>query len=208
MKTKTSPFLKVKRTFAFALKVSPKGLAFNIVLGLLKSVFPYIAIYFGALIIDSLVSHQPSNVIMRYVYIMTGSSLVIGLSIGLINNYLESLNETIFFKMRQLTAKKNMELAYSQVEDQEILRLIQSAEEGTNASGGLSSFFLYLQQIITVISSVIYSIVLLSGLFVVYAHQPIDQIDAFLKSPVICTSHICFCRSFSRCFISSKYNCI
>jgi hypothetical protein len=102
---------------------------------------------------------------MMIVYWMISIDLVVGLAMKGITELLA----TIYAKLSVLVSKrlsaKTFSLSYEQIEDQETMRLIEMAAEGSNGSGGLDAFMSNIGMAVEGLSSLVYSCFLLKGLF-------------------------------------------
>jgi ATP-binding cassette subfamily B protein len=181
---KVSGLRKVFRVIAFGWSISPSYVLLSLARSLVKSFIPYIPIYCSYLIIDGLVAKQEASSIMVIVYWMI--SLTLGLS--LLKVYLEHLLQAYGQKIRVLVnrriSEKTFSLSYAQLQDQATLHLIQEAHDGSNGYGDLASFFYdYLPPILEGLLSLVYSTILLSGLFASGTPNQVDGWSAFLVNP-------------------------
>jgi ABC-type bacteriocin/lantibiotic exporter with double-glycine peptidase domain len=181
---KVSGLRKVFRVIAFGWSLSPRYVLLNFARSLVKSLLPYIPIYCSYLIIDGLVAGKEASAIMVIVYWMI--SLTLGLS--LLKICLEHLLQAFGQKIRVLIDKrmseKTFSLSYAQLQDQATLHLMQEAREGSNGYGDLHAFFYgYLPPILEGFMSLVYSTILLSGLFAASTPTKADGWSAFLANP-------------------------
>jgi len=183
-KTRSVPFFKrVLHVLSFAWGLSPAFVLLNILYFLLKSFFPYVVIYCSARIIDAIIAGQGASEIMMIVYWMISIDLVVGLAMKGITELLA----TIYAKLSVLVSKrlsaKTFSLSYEQIEDQETMRLIEMAAEGSNGSGGLDAFMSNIGMAVEGLSSLVYSCFLLKGLFATGVATRNDGWTAFLSNP-------------------------
>jgi ATP-binding cassette subfamily B protein len=82
-----------------------------------------------------------------------------------------------------LTSKKTHEISYEQLEDIKTLRLIKAADESTNGNGGIPSYMNAIGQVVNGVSSVVYSCLLLQGIFQVGNPSKVDGWSNFLNNP-------------------------
>lgn len=174
---------KIGRVYSFLFHLAPWFVILNIVLGLLSSLFPYVAIYFGAKIIDSIIAANPVSTTMAYVYWMISLDLVLGIAIAALTDYGRTYSSKLNRLLSEKITHKTMSLSYSEIEDQKTLRLIAAAQEGSNGSGGLDSFCDSLKMSIEKTSNLVYAFILLSALFVAGTPNKADWLGAFLSNP-------------------------
>jgi ATP-binding cassette, subfamily B, bacterial len=174
------------RVIHFLFKLSPMYMLSYLLFFLLKSLFPYIAIYGSALIIDALVSGKDAPSILSIVYWMAGVGLLVGIAIGFFTYFLAAWDSKIQEEVNRRTSQKTHEISYAQLEDIKTLRLIQAADEGSNGSGGIASYPTTLGMIIQGLSNLVYSTLLLRGLFVSGTPNKVDGWSTFLNNPWSC----------------------
>ena len=88
------------------------------------------------------------------------------------------------YNLNNLIALKSFELDYEQIEANEVMNLIQKAKDGSNSSGGIVSYGDYLVGNLIVSSlTFVYSITLLSGLFVRKELNTTSKIAHFFNHP-------------------------
>ena len=183
-KTRSVPFFKrVSHVLRFAWGLSPSFVLLNVLYFLLKSFFPYVVIFCSAKIIDAIIAGQTASEIMVIVYWMITVDLVVDLAM----RGIMELTTTLYAKISVLVSKKlsakTFSLSYEQIEDQDTMRLIEMAAEGSNGSGGLDAFMANIGMVVEGLSSLIYSCFLLKGLFAVGVATRNDGWTAFLTNP-------------------------
>jgi ATP-binding cassette subfamily B protein len=184
MKTgKTPAFKRIQKVFRLAWSLSRSYVIANLIYGLTLSLFPYVAIYFGALIIDSIIAGNSVNATMNLVYWLISIDLVIGLLNVFLKFFVGARENEIQTLVNRKIAVKNYDLAYNQVEDEVTMRLVSLANEGSNGSGGMTSFVTNLRNIVKGFSDIIYALLLLGGLFALATPNKIDQFSSFLADP-------------------------
>jgi len=105
-----------------------------------------------------------SNV-LHDLYWMVGVNLVIGMIVTILNRRFIVYTETINLQIRQYVALKALQLDYEQMETKETMALLHKASEGANANGGMGDFLERIGNGVSQIASLVYSMVILSGLF-------------------------------------------
>ncbi len=150
----------------------------------IRSIRPYVTIIYTYLILDGLIDKIPQSQLLTYVFWMVGLNVVLEIFLRLLEysraKYLIQLN----FNLENLIAIKTYELDFCQIEDSETMKLIQQAKEGSNGNGGLRTYCEYVVTgIIAASLSIIYGIILLSGMFKKTALVNPGPMAQFLNSP-------------------------
>jgi ATP-binding cassette subfamily B protein len=183
MEPSKSFFVKNNRVLKFIWSLSPWYFLSYVFYFLLESLFPYIPIYGGALIIDAIIAKKALNDIMFIVYLMIGAALVVGVLRLFFKDLLAAWDNKILSQISHKMSHKTYELPYSQLEDNKTLRLMKAADEATNGSGGVPSYMFNLGQIIQGLSNLVYSCLLLKGLFIKGTPRVDDGWSSFLNNP-------------------------
>lgn len=183
MATSKSFFVKTFRVFRFLFEIAPGYFFIYLFNALLQSLFPYIAVYGSALILDAIIQHQETSAIMTIVYWMIAVALLVGILIRIFGEWINAYDNRIHTIIARKMSAKTYTLGYAQIEDQKTLRLLQAADDAANGSGGLPSFMANMGLAIQGLSSLVYSIVLLRGIFVWATPIAGDQLSAFLANP-------------------------
>lgn len=182
-KQSTPLFKRIWHVLRFAWSISPSYVILTLFQSLLKSLFPYVTIFCSAKIIDAIIAGQNASQIMVIVYWLIGIDLVVGLLMKAAHNLSEAIINKCLVTINKRLSAKTYSLSYEQIEDQETMRLIEMASEGTNSSGGLLSFMSNLGTAIEGLSNLVYSIIFLSGLFAYGTATRNDGLTAFLSNP-------------------------
>lgn len=183
MEPSKSYFKKNWRVFRFIWSLSPGYFLSYILSFLIQSLFPYIPIYGSALIINGLVAHDSLDSIMNVVWWTISIALVVGILQAFFANLLSAWDNKILAEISRRMSKKTHELSYAQLEDNKTLRLMKAADEATNGSGGVPVFMAALGSIVKGLSNLVYSIVLLQGVFAVGSPTKNDAWASFLNNP-------------------------
>lgn len=183
MQPSKSFFVKNKRVLRFILEISPQYFFGNVANFLLKALLPYIPIVGGALIIDGIVAKQSQSEIMTIVYWMISLSLLVGLLSAFLSDALNAEGEHVLALINDRMSRKTHALSYAQLEDNETLRLLKAADEGANGSGGVQNYIGNLGAVIGGLSNLVYSFLLLRGIFVSGALSRQDSLGLFLNNP-------------------------
>jgi ATP-binding cassette subfamily B protein len=182
---KNKPLSVLKRNWhvlKFGFKISPLFSLCLLAKYLISGLLPFVALYCSNLIIDKLLSSSPLNEIMVVVYYLISIELVGGVLLAVISVFIQSIGSAFRVKLSQKIAQKTFSLSYGQVEDHKTMRLIEMASEGCNGSGDITSFLNEAGILVQNISSFVYSIILVSSLFV-FQGTSTSSFAAFLAGP-------------------------
>ena len=138
---------------------------FVIVKNLIQATIPYVNILFGYRILDGIIAKAPRTSILTNLYWMVGLNLGLGLLLPFFTRLLNVRAEHINHTMKSEIARKAQTLDYEQLEKKESLELLRRAEEGINSHGGIVHFCNTMGELITHIMTIVYSSILLGGLF-------------------------------------------
>jgi ATP-binding cassette subfamily B protein len=174
---------KLSHVYSFVFSLAPFYFCISILSGLVSSLFPYISIYFSAKIIDSIIATNPVQTTLIYVYWLISLNMIVGTLKAGLADYRLAYQSKLQRELSEKITRKSMSLSYEDIENQETLRLIAAAKEGSNGSGDLSDFVDALANAIEAFSNLVYAIVLLSGLFVASSPTTIDAWSSFLMVP-------------------------
>jgi len=132
---------------------------------ILQASIPFINIVYSAKILDGLLLDGNKSNVLHDLYWMVGVNLVIGMIVTILNRQFIVYTETINLQIRQYVALKALQLDYEQMETKETMALLHKASEGANANGGMGDFLERIGNGVSQIASLVYSMVILSGLF-------------------------------------------
>lgn len=158
----------------------PLILAKNII----QATLPYIHILFGYLILDGIIAGDSSSDIMKNLYWMIGLNLGLGLLHSFLTRLLNVKTEYIHHATKAEIARKAQTLDYEELEKKESLDLLRRAEEGINSNGGIPSFCNTIGSLITHTITIVYSILLLSGLFIAAPKENATVLERVFNSPL------------------------
>lgn len=171
--------------------ISKSFIVLIFVQNIIKVTIPYINIIFSSLILDNILSNSNKEIILNYVYWMVGINLVLGILNALLERSVKVKKLYIELYIKSKLAEKALILDYEVLEKKETLDLLHKAEEGVNSNGGIYFFLNTLGDIISDIISLIYSIVLLSSLFIVVPMKSQSPIMHLFNSPVLAVLLFC-----------------
>ena len=164
---------------------SSKGYFFSFVLyAVFESIFPYISIYFTYVIVDALIANLPAELIFTYVYWLIGLNLGVGITLKILHNFRQYFYIEMSYELENKIALKSFELDFTQIEDNNVMKLIQQAKDGTSGNGGINTYCEnILGGILSSILSLVYGFVLLSNIVVSKALDSTSAFAKFLNSP-------------------------
>ena len=166
-------------------KIEPGFIFTSIINGIFKSLFPFVNIIFSYLLIDGLINNLDKNVLYNYVFIMVILNLIIKIIIDVTNYFTVIHKNNITFSLRFNLALKSYEIDYEQLEDKKIMSMIKKADEGSNSNGGLSSYiFILFENLLNYFLQIVYSIILLLGLFKKVDINTNNKIINFINNPL------------------------
>jgi len=149
----------------------------------LGATLPYVNIIFSYLILDGIIAKDLKSDILSNLYWMIGLNLGLGLLLSFLTRLLNVKTEYINHSTKSEIARKAQTLDYEMLEKKENLDFLQKAEEGANSNGGIMSFCNTIGELITHTMTIVYSIILLGGLFIrVPIENPTDLERIFNSS--------------------------
>ncbi len=158
-------FNDFKKIVLFTIKLDKYYVLISFVHKIVGAILPFIPLVYGAKILNDLAAHSSVEAIIKNVYLLVGLTFVLS-----IIKYLCNLSITAKSKYMQVIidanlTKKNNELDYEQLESTYMKDLLQKADQGSNSSGGISSFIENLGAILQSLVTVVYALFLLSSIF-------------------------------------------
>jgi len=166
-------------------KDSSKGYLIVFILqAIVSSIFPYVAIFFSYLIIDGIVDGIGKSHILTYAYLMIGINLLLGVITHILKYYNGIFSVELQYNLDTKIAEKTFNLDFGLLEDNKTMQMIQKAEEGCNGNGGPKRYCEFvLSGLLSSILSVIYSIILLSGLLAIKEVSNPSMVVSILNNP-------------------------
>lgn len=151
---------------------------------IMKSILPFVTIIFSYLILDGLIDKIASSTIYLYAFLMIGLNFVIGIIIKICNYFTSKYGNVIEYKITKSLCDKSYTLDYSQAEDSETMSLVQKAREGSNSNGGLQDLYTtFFDRVLATVLSIIYALILLSGLFIKGVTTSTDKLASIINNP-------------------------
>ena len=185
MKNNSNYFQEIARV----LKISNKSDKSYFLLIILRSIavssFPFVGIIYGALILDGFIQELSQTQIMQYVYQM----VIIGGAILIARTALEFICEQksnlISYRLHNQISKKTLELDFQQLESRAIKEKLSRADQGANSNGGIGAFVNNIGRGIENIISMIYSLVLVTQIFVIVDIQNPNTLTKIFNNPLV-----------------------
>lgn len=153
------------KTLKLVHSLNKKYMPLLIICKFLASAEIFVNILLGSRILDMVVTRQPVSDTMQLVLIMVLSSCLIILARWGLENILRVMEQKLVSCMRRSIANHCLTLDYEVLEKKETLEMIQKAEDGMNAGGGLVAFLHDLASSVEQLVTIVYSVVILTGLF-------------------------------------------
>ncbi len=164
----TSNISKTIKVLRLMCRISKKYMITFLIRATSRSILPYISIFFSYKIIDAIIDGETKNEIMQYVYLLIILNFIFGVIYRVALHLNRAYANELEFTLERKIAVKTFELDYTQVEDNEVMQLIQKANNGSSSNGGLQAYTDYaLEGILTSCLSLLYGTILLVGLFYV-----------------------------------------
>lgn len=134
------------------------------VTNMIAAATPFVAILFSSRVLDGLVKREAADSLMKSVLFFVILSAVLELTRWALEK-VKTIKENKISKYIELRVfDKAFSMDYEVLEGQEALNKIYKAREGINARGSLPGFCNMLGRQITLISKVVYAVIILSGL--------------------------------------------
>jgi ATP-binding cassette subfamily B protein len=158
------------RAFGILRKLFPGYMPLAFVSSVLKAVSPLIVIFFSARVIDELSGARDIRQIAVNAGIVVGSAFLTKVIICLITRRMDVIESTIWYVMQNFKGERYAGMDYEYVEDSRINEMLadMKAKEQANSLGVLRLFWLF-PALIERLFSVVFSAVLLAGMFRVSA---------------------------------------
>lgn len=150
----------------------------------LQATIPYVNIIYSYLILDGIIAKDLESDILSNLYWMISLNLVLGLLLSFLTRLLNVKTEYINHSTKSELARKAQTLDYEQLEKKENLEFLKRAEEGANSNGGITAFCNTIGALITHIVTIVYSVILLGGLFIAVPKENPTVLERVFNSPL------------------------
>lgn len=155
------------KTFEIVRKILPGIFIIRVLQSIFKSIIPYIAIFMSAKILSELVSGKRMNVLIVYVAITIGATLLAVIIASLLGYVTNKSRRLVYSHMEMLLNDKAYSIDYSIAEQKEVHELREKIEVGMSSNvGGINSFFNHLQSVFDGVFSVMIAALLIKDVFI------------------------------------------
>ncbi|WMJ86429.1 ABC transporter ATP-binding protein [Anaerocolumna sp. MB42-C2] len=156
----------IKRGSGIIKELSPRLLCLSLLNSLLSAIIPYISIYISAIIIDELVGKRNLHLILIYVAIAVGGSLVLSVISNLMMNKINVMKVMLFPKVRYYLNAKKLSMDFIKLEDPKYTELRAKITGNMLAmGGGITALVDLMTSIASNIVSILFAIIILVGTF-------------------------------------------
>lgn len=152
----------IKRACRIINELSPGMLGLSIIRAVINAFIPYIAIYMSALIIDELVGKRDFKLLIIYVFIAVGGTLIMTIIAELFSKRINVLNAMFDVKIKNYLNNTELTMDFSKLEDPKYTEL-HAKIIGTMfmVNGGISSVVGLITMIVDNMVSVIIALVII-----------------------------------------------
>ena len=151
---------------------------------ILEATLPFLTLYFSAKILDALLAGETfGEIFLRHVLPLACSGfLILVLKAWYSNVWNPKKITELDAAMRNAITKKCITMDFEQKEKTEYDKLLQTAYEGMNSSGGLAAYYRNFADLLTGVISLVYAGILIAPLFLTKGGE--TGLNAFLNSPI------------------------
>lgn len=172
----------VMKVIKMVKKLKPGYLSIILLTKLIAAADPFIKIIFGSIILDKVIEKDTVRDIMFYVCILIACNCISALSRWGLEAILVVQKRIITERINQMICERSLSLDYDILEKKETLEMIQKANEGMQSHGDIGSFCEQLGYLIERLCRIIYSIVLLIGLYIPVMTVQTKGISEFMNA--------------------------
>lgn len=172
-------------------EMEPLYFPLSLLQAVIGSVSPFLAIIFGARIIDGLLLKTGKTEIMRDVLLLVFLTLLCHLVNYAIDKWLIVKRRGIEMKLQATIAQKAMTMDYQVMEKTETMDKLAAAEQGSNGNGGITVLSHNFSQMFGSIVSAVYAVILLVPLFTTKGQGEGGVLYGFLDSPISAALVLC-----------------
>lgn len=151
----------IKRGCGIVRKLSPGQIKLSILRSVLSAFIPYISIYMSAIIINELIQNRNIKLLLLYIGITTGGTLVFTILNNWISKKVETLEGMFESNFENYLNEKKLSMEFSQLENPNCTQLREKIMASTYAAnGGISAIVPGLTSILEAVVSIIIAIVI------------------------------------------------
>ncbi len=172
----------IGKVFSLVCKLQPGLFTSLLLYRCIVASLTFVNLFFSGRILDMIIAGQSREDIMEQVLWMVGINLVLVLSHHAFEKISIVKRRLLNIQIYQMICKKTLGIDYEVLEKKATLDMIQRAEEGMMSHGDIGDFCDRLGWFLQNISSIVYSTVLLIGLFLPVAIENPTLLERFLNS--------------------------
>lgn len=181
-KAKPNNINTVMKVIKMVKKLKPGYLIIILLTKLIAAADPFIKIILGSIILDKVIKKDTVSDIMFYVCILIACNCISSLSRWGLEAILVVQKRIITGRINQMICERSLALDYDILEKKETLEMIQKANEGIQSHGDIGEFCEQLGYLIERLCRIIYSIILLIGLFIPVMTVQTKGISEFMNA--------------------------
>lgn len=161
-------------------------LTYKTVISSLRILTPYISIYFSGKIITALTKNAEFSLLLKYVLIAVGSTLILDIITRIVNRKCLIMLNSCWFKHEALLSRKSLSLDYGKAESAAVSALRAKVSESAQSNGaGVIWLAECIGTIISDLFSVIVALAMISGMFIAHSGNKLSGILAFADSSAL-----------------------
>lgn len=175
---------KLFRTLIYSFKLAPGLVAAELFRQISAATIPFISLYYTGKILDMLIIASSQAEIWDEALIF----IILTACLSLIKYLATNLSNVFSFvanaNLQRSIINKNLLLDYEQMEDIKYKTLLKQAEDGSNGSGGFTSFVIsFFDGVVKNVLVIVYAFVLFAKAFTSIESTSTDRLFLFLNSP-------------------------
>lgn len=172
----------LRKVFSLMFKLQPGLFPSILMFHCIQGSLIFINLIFSSRILDMIIARQTLEEIMKQVFLLVGINLVLVLSHHAFEKIAIVKKRLLNVQIYQMICKKTLGIDYEVLEKKDTLEMIQRAEEGMKSHGDTGAFCDSLGWLIEGISCIVYSTVLMVGLFLPVDMENPTLLERFLNS--------------------------
>jgi len=172
----------IRKVFSLMFKLQPGLFPSILIFRCITGSLTFVNLIFSSRILDMIIAGQTLEEIMKQVFLMVGINLVLVLTHHAFEKISIVKKRLLNIQIDQMICKKTLGIDYEVLEKKDTLEMIQRAEEGMKSYGDIGAFCDTLGWLLENISCIVYSILLLIGLFLPVSIENPTWAERFLNS--------------------------
>lgn len=178
-KKKEKQFFKIIKMMH---KIMPMYLPIMIFQNIIASILPFINMYLGAVIIDSIVLRRDQERLILLAWIMVTVNMALSLIRWAIDKLLIIMQRKLSEKLKMEISLKALTLDYQVLEKRATLDILEKVREGEQANGGWTLYCNILSSFVGAVITVVYDMIILSRFLCSVQKGGENGISAFVCS--------------------------